>query len=747
MLSLRTIGLFACLFLLPSSTYAQVVTPKPTPQPKLVAGPQILIDPTTDKGKELITLRADNDAALAVSLNGAISTTAPGPKITFKAENDNTEGEGISLYPLKIPANGEMKVWAIVTRATTPGEFDLDLRNNQTSFDKTIKVIRLPFAVKLDDTNPEKFSMVDGVPTSIVIKNGDPVSYPLIWRLSVDGQEVCGDQLTLAANGLGVLQCKPSVPLSFSRAQDVFKAQEAKGKLLFYPQTTTGELNLTSPWKIIPIEANLSSVAPFTQQFWGYLTIVGVLLLGGLASLLLSQALPNRLKRLNIRDRLMGTARTTANLTSNVGSRLQVMLRVERSRLYDLLETRNTFSPDFASVATRCNEGAAKLESRVALVQQIDVVLGLLDQALRASPPPSQIAEIEVLIEDAKVLLVKTEPTDKDIEAAQAAISDAAKKVDALNQTDAAFGQTLAKRALEVKDDIDANISTKPVFKDLNDLLSGPYDELRRVAPGTVEIPADRYSSVDMAVEKILLMKKYALLKEGTKDQEVQDRLTERKDKLLDLLYLESWPAMRSARLLLREMRDDIYPERLAEVLKAKGASIDMDPSVAYDKAPLEFCICFSNDAINGSAAQEEWTCEWSFGDNLQERGWSASHYFLVPRPGRVKKIVPAKYTVEATFRKPDGEPLIDADGKPLTIERKIVVQPSRQEGFFGERSRTEFLKLGAALFIAIFALVAGAKDQLLKLDLLPGLIAVFVVGFGADTIKNLLTTKSEPAP
>jgi hypothetical protein len=74
-------------------------------------------------------------------------------------------------------------------------------------------------------------------------------------------------------------------------------------------------------------------------------------------------------------------------------------------------------------------------------------------------------------------------------------------------------------------------------------------------------------------------------------------------------------------------------------------------------------------------------------------------------------------------------------------------VQPSRQEGFFGERSQTEFLKLGAALFIAIFALVAGAKDQLLQLDLLPGLIAVFLVGFGADTIKNLLTTKSEPTP
>ena len=41
-----------------------------------------------------------------------------------------------------------------------------------------------------------------------------------------------------------------------------------------------------------------------------------------------------------------------------------------------------------------------------------------------------------------------------------------------------------------------------------------------------------------------------------------------------------------------------------------------------------------------------------------------------------------------------------------------------------------------------MFALVSGVKDQLLKLNLLPGLVAVFVIGFTADTVKNLLTQK-----
>jgi hypothetical protein len=62
--------------------------------------------------------------------------------------------------------------------------------------------------------------------------------------------------------------------------------------------------------------------------------------------------------------------------------------------------------------------------------------------------------------------------------------------------------------------------------------------------------------------------------------------------------------------------------------------------------------------------------------------------------------------------------------------------------GLLSERTVTEGLRLTAALLIAVFGLVAGAKDQLAKLDVLPGLVAIFLVGFGADTIKNLLTSK-----
>jgi hypothetical protein len=45
--------------------------------------------------------------------------------------------------------------------------------------------------------------------------------------------------------------------------------------------------------------------------------------------------------------------------------------------------------------------------------------------------------------------------------------------------------------------------------------------------------------------------------------------------------------------------------------------------------------------------------------------------------------------------------------------------------------------------FSALLALVGGAREQLAKMDVVPGLIGVFVLGFTADQIKNLLTQRT----
>lgn len=744
---IKLVLLLALLLTVSSATLAQdQTTPsKPPPTPQIVGAPEILIDRNTGTGSAVINLRST--ASLSGSLTGLANTAAePRPQLAFKSA---ANADPQSVYPLTTNPTTITTVVATVSGVKQPGSFDADLAFDGNNFGK-LKIIHLPFAVTIDGPDPNKaeLTLVDGEPTGLTLKNDDPVAYPVIWRLYVGGEEICGDQVTLPAKGMGLIQCNPSVPFTLARIQDLFKVESTEGhSLLLYPVLpgTNASFDKSSPWKIIPVKASLSHFGASAQNFWGYVGIVAVLILGGLASLLLSQALPNRLRRLNIKERLMNTARTTANLTSGVGSKLQVLLRLERSRIFDMLESRNTFSPDFAGIATRCNNDTTKLESRVALAQQLDVVLERLEQKLTLGPPPSQIAAIEALIDDAKVLLAKTEPTDKDLEAAQTAITDAARRVDLLNEPDETFGQALAKRVADAQSDITNNFANDQVFTQLNTALPGPYRALQHVPDNTLTIPPAQCAELDMAVEKLLLMKEYVLLYEGTQDQAMLQRLDQNKGRLLGYLQLQSWPAMRSARLLMRQMKDDVYPERLRQALVAKSAIIEMKPALAYDRAPLEFCVCFNSDALEKAAAREAWTCQWSFGDNLSENGWSASHYFLLPRRTGFQIPVATDFVIRASFLDDSGNVLNDpATNQPVTIEKTVNVRPSQQQWLFGDRARTELLKLIAALFIAVFALVSGAREQLLKLDILPGIIAVFTIGFGADTVKNLLT-KSDP--
>jgi hypothetical protein len=43
------------------------------------------------------------------------------------------------------------------------------------------------------------------------------------------------------------------------------------------------------------------------------------------------------------------------------------------------------------------------------------------------------------------------------------------------------------------------------------------------------------------------------------------------------------------------------------------------------------------------------------------------------------------------------------------------------------------------AILPALVGLMAGAKDQVLKLDFIPAALAIMVIGFGSDQIKSKL--------
>jgi len=61
-------------------------------------------------------------------------------------------------------------------------------------------------------------------------------------------------------------------------------------------------------------------------------------------------------------------------------------------------------------------------------------------------------------------------------------------------------------------------------------------------------------------------------------------------------------------------------------------------------------------------------------------------------------------------------------------------------------RALAEGVRFLIAFGVTLAALLAGALQQLDKLDFVPAMIAVLALGFGADTIKNLLTQTAKRA-
>jgi hypothetical protein len=717
-------------------------------EPKIIGSPMVVVDRLTGGEKTPLYLINSTNADIPVSLSAIINSASKTSrtKVLF---SEVEQGPGSETLNLSVKKGPEARtVWVFVTEVWEPGDTDVDLVDKDAKLGK-LKIRRLPVTIKLDGPSPDKaeLSLVDGEETRLILKNDDPVKYAVGWKLFLGDTDVCAGKLELQPNGIAELRCTPKIGF---RLGQLTKDDTREGRLLVSEAT-----NPAQPLKSFPVKAAVGSLSRDACTAWAYVLIVGILTCGGISSLLLSQFVPNRLQRLNIQDQLDAIARTTADLSDNVDSKLSVQIRIERIKLQDLLRSRTTVSPDFAGILAQCSQGIAQLSSRVRLLQQMDLVLAGRQKLTELGVAPTLVDQMDAQLGKAVVLLGKKEPTDADTQAAATAVATATSLVDTLIQPGADFGQSLGERIKMLVDDINANFANNPVFTRVSNAAPGAWKQLKGVQPGTAISP-DQYTSLDMAVAKLLVMREYTTLVEGTTKPELLRWLQKHcEPQLTKYLQLSSWEVLCLARLLLREMREGVYPEMLREALADQRAVIEMNPAEAYHRAPLRFYVEFQFPPWNTAAARESLTCHWDFGDGYKGTGWEVSHYFEAPAlplfrlPGRSDQIEPARtYRVSVTFQDESGETIIVASAadpgikEPLWLKRDVSVRPTRAGWTFGERAQTEYLKLLAALLIAVFGLVTGAKDQLAKLDLLPGLVAVFLVGFGADTIKNLLTSK-----
>src|SRR5262249_54445226 len=178
----------------------------------------------------------------------------------------------------------------------------------------TAQKYRLPFAVKLDVATPDKpeVSFERCRPGLLVLKNDDPITYPVHWELFLGGKTLKGTDVILPANGSVPLETEPVGSQCFTAwSSGMFKeATQAGVMTLSIPSSTPVGQPYWSA-KTMPVQVHFKS--EFWQLLWGSVVIFLLLLFGGICSLILSYWVPNRLQRLDLKEQLVVLARKTSD--------------------------------------------------------------------------------------------------------------------------------------------------------------------------------------------------------------------------------------------------------------------------------------------------------------------------------------------------------------------------------------------------------------------------------------------------
>ena len=618
--------------------------------------------------------------------------------------------KGTPVLRLDLPAGEVVPVRVEVTNLWEAGESEDTLYADGSPLG-TLRVLkyRVPFNVKLVAPNPDQpeLTFTRGRKAHLSLKNDDGMTYVVRPVFAVAGHRFNAPTVVLPPNGGETLELDP--PDAWFGLAGLLKPVQRDGQLTlrFEAPGTTSDPGW--PGKVIPFKAGLSVVGPGLQKFLAFLLVLFLLALGGAASLLLRHWVPNSLGRARLRERLDELGEQTRLLPLRTSSTIRVGLRVERQRLAQQVQRGKTYSPELPNKLAQLNQRTDEIQRQVRLVEQLNELRDRLDQAYREGVAPSRVARIEDEARAISTTLSKVPLSLAELESVEKRIAAATALTAALATADpewlaglqASFdGLTLARATLEAD------------YAPCQALFAS-------WAAGWTAVDPKQYDRLDKVISILQLIRDdLDQLKSSTKAAAHQDFqvAVERMD-------------YRSARKAIREIRSRIYREEIVAALTnpAQRPQITVSQIAPRIYSPVVFMMQFRDHRLDTADALDAIDCRWDFGHGgLQESGWQVAHFFPAP---------PGTYEVKATFWQ-GGQQIADQQG-PVVLGQPITTQPLPAED--SPRTQAEVVQLGIALLIALLGLLAGATEQLQKLDFLAAAVAVFLLGFGADSIKNAL--------
>ncbi len=672
-------------------------------------------------------------------VDAAADTELAKPKITF------TTVPGGASPPAAIQANQSVEIKAQVTDFAGATEATATLFNGTAEIGQLLATaIDVPLNISIDGSGAgdKSLAYTEDRDAILTLKNGDAQAYPLHWQLFLDGRVVGEAETSLPPNGLARIPLKPN-PGAYTLTDWIHPATKT-GTMVVRLARRGSFPDEMLPARQFPVTLEMSPSSPSWTVFRSYLYVAIILLLGGVLSLLGSSLLPNLLRKISLRSQIADLANRTSSISTRVDSYLRVLLRLERKKIDMLLQEAGLLSLTEGEVFDQVAAAIDRLTKRLVIAERMDELWRRFEIAC-ASAPPSLTNEVDKILQAAAEQLHSFSLPDEDLAASNKLLDKATDSLNLLDNSDA-----LAKRIADNFRQLQAREAIFPpeYFADLRTSLAGIFGMLDRDYGNVANLTKEMFFAVDHAIAAIHTALDYAIVRASTAShatrncddagQLASERLIKRECELVYLLGTLSWNALREATILVQEMREDIYvADVLDELGKEKQAEVVFDTQKARPYLPVFFSISFKDPRFNGAAAIKRLSSHWNFPKELVENGWKVCHFFEADDTGEHNE---HKVTIEAVVRSRRNP------GLQKVLKHQIAVQPRAVDRQYS-RLFAEAVQFFIAFGVALAGLLSGALEQLGKLDFLPATIAILALGFGADSIKNLLTKAARKSP
>jgi hypothetical protein len=713
----------------------------------LVGDLSLTVNPESSAASREIVLRNSCGEAVAgpLSVSDFVSETTRSPLRTESAvsqlENDGTWKRARSVT---VPKNGELFLKLDVTNLWDSGKSTARLSFGGRELGVlSAHNYRLPLPISLATPTPVTLRRAEVA--SLILSNGGAHTYPITWTFGTGNERAVGNaQLSPSADA--EIRIEPKESWFDGSPESYFKTADGTAILTVAMRGPPDEAGPVLPRKSFSVPVKLETHSEAVRAWVSNVTVLLLLTAGAVFSLIVNNWVPNRLRRVGLRQKIHVLANRTRAISDLTASLVRVRLRVQRNQESERLDAAWTASPHFETVAAEVTRSLDDLSARVDLVARIDELI----MRLYAHPdaPVSVVDRLLSELAPTAQALAKPDLPTATLDEIRKQIAAIETRMTTFREPNPAFAEELFKRRESLKDRLKGKVAGSKRFRPTVQPLKGLMDDLVAMTFATADaIDPAAYCQLDRTLARLqALLDAYDIYDSASKEQ--QDHMADANAKggtvsFIDILekdYVakDTPHNVRSAKLLVKQMRADVYADDIAGALRTKPATskpeIVWDPPLPKTDEPIRFEVRFPLGAWNGSAAQEKLGCEWSFGDGLSERGWIVTHYFRAA----------GNHKVAVTIRDFAGNKIEELAG-PNAVQRELTIRKRKTGKRLEERTKTEIVYMSIALGAAIAALASGAKQSLAQLDFAMGLVAIFLVGYGADSIKNVLTKGRTP--